>query len=133
VINAFESGVELTVANVQKFSALHYRCGSSFLIFTVFVGVVIYSLFSYDSLTERIVQRIVLLPLVIGVSYEVLQWTNKLRETPVLRYLGYPGLWLQKITTREPDDSQVEVAIASFQKMRELDQKHVQERMATTG
>ncbi|MFP3416401.1 DUF1385 domain-containing protein, partial [Bacillus sp. SIMBA_074] len=57
VINAFESGVELTVANVQKFSTLHYRCGSSFLIFTVFVGVVIYSLFSYDSLTERVVQR----------------------------------------------------------------------------
>ncbi|PSJ99938.1 DUF1385 domain-containing protein [Brevibacillus fortis] len=133
VINAFESGVELTVANVQKFSALHYRCGSSFLIFSVLVGVVIYSLFSYDSLTERVVQRIVLLPLVIGVSYEVLQWTNKLRDVPVLRYLGYPGLWLQKITTREPDDSQVEVAIASFQKMRELDQKHVQERMVTTG
>ncbi|TGU58673.1 DUF1385 domain-containing protein, partial [Mesorhizobium sp. M00.F.Ca.ET.186.01.1.1] len=68
-----------------------------------------------------------------GVSYEVLQWTNKLRDTPVLRYLGYPGLWLQKITTREPDDSQVEVAIASFQKMRELDLQHVQGKMATTG
>jgi len=133
VINAFESGVELTVENVQKFSTLHYRCGSSFLIFSVFVGVVIYSLFSYDSLTERVVQRIVLLPLVIGVSYEVLQWTNKLRDTPVLRYLGYPGLWLQKITTREPDDHQVEVAIASFQKMRELDQKQGQERLVTIG
>lgn len=133
VINAFESGVELTVKNVQKFSTLHYRCGSSFLIFSVFVGVVIYSLFDYQSLTERVVQRIVLLPLVIGVSYEVLQWTNLLRDTPVLRYLGYPGLWLQKITTREPDDTQVEVAIASFQKMRELDQKHNQESLVTTG
>lgn len=133
VINAFESRVELTVENVQKFSTLHYRCGSSFLIFTVFVGVIIYSLFPYDTLMERVVQRIVLLPVVIGVSYEVLQWTNKLRDTPVLRYLGYPGLWLQKITTREPDDSQVEVAIASFQKMRELDQLQGQERMATTG
>lgn len=133
VINAFESGVELTVKNVQSFSTLHYRCGSSFLIFSVIVGVVIYSLFTYETLTERVIQRIVLLPLVIGVSYEVLQFTNKLRDTPVLRYLGYPGLWLQKITTREPDDSQVEVAIASFQKMRELDQQQAQERMVTTG
>jgi uncharacterized protein YqhQ len=133
VINAFESGVELTVQNVQKFSTLHYRCGSSFLIFTVLVGVVIYSLFDYNSLWERVVQRIVLLPVVIGVSYEVLQWTNKLRDIPVLRYLGYPGLWLQKITTREPDDSQVEVAIASFLKMRERDQALAEERLVSTG
>ena len=133
VINAFEAGVELTVKNVQSFSTLHYRCGSSFLIFSVIVGVIIYSLFDYQSLTERVIQRIVLLPVVLGVSYEVLQWTNKLRDTPVLRYLGYPGLWLQKLTTREPDDSQVEVAIASFLKMRELDQQQAPERMVTTG
>jgi len=133
VINAFESGAELTVANVQKFSTLHYRCGSSFLIFTVLVGVVIYSLFEYNSLWERVVQRIVLLPVVIGVSYEVLQWTNKLRDIPLLRYLGYPGLWLQRITTREPDDSQVEVAIASFLKMRERDQALAEERLVSTG
>ncbi|MDA5107023.1 DUF1385 domain-containing protein [Brevibacillus thermoruber] len=133
VINAFESGVELTVENVQKFSTLHYRCGSSFLIFTVIVGVIIYSLFTYETLWDRVVQRIVLLPLVIGVSYEVLQWTNKWRDTPVLRYLGYPGLWLQKITTREPDDSQVEVAIAAFLKMRERDQVAGEERLISAG
>lgn len=133
VINAFESGVELTVQNVQKFSTLHYRCGSSFIIFTVLVGVVVYSLFHYDSLWERVVQRILLLPVVIGLSYEVLQWTNKFRDTPVLRYLGYPGLWLQKITTREPDDSQVEVAIAAFKRMRERDQSLAGETLASTG
>ncbi|WP_139489343.1 DUF1385 domain-containing protein [Brevibacillus dissolubilis] len=121
VINAFEAGVELTVKNVQKFSTLHYRCGSSFLIFTVLVGVVVYSLFDYNTMWERVVQRIILLPLVIGLSYEVLQFTNKLRDIPVLRFLGYPGLWLQRVTTREPDDTQVEVAIASFNKMRERD------------
>ncbi len=133
VINAFEAGVELTVKNVQKFSTLHYRCGSSFIIFTVLVGVIVYSLFSYDTLLERVVQRILLLPLVIGLSYEVLQWTNLLRDTPVLRYLGYPGLWLQKITTREPDDSQVEVAIAAFDKMRERDRTLAENQFATTG
>ncbi|UFJ42936.1 DUF1385 domain-containing protein [Brevibacillus humidisoli] len=133
VINAFEAGVELTVKNVQQFSTLHYRCGSSFIIFTVLVGVVVYSLVDYQTMWERVVQRIYLLPVVIGVSYEVLQWTNRFRDTPVLRFLGYPGLWLQKITTREPDDSQVEVAIASFQKMRESDQLLTENRFASTG
>lgn len=133
VINAYEAGVELTVKNVQQFSTLHYRCGSSFIIFTVLVGVVVYSLFDYHTLWERVIQRILLLPLVIGLSYEVLQWTNRFRDTPVLRYLGYPGLWLQKITTREPDDSQVEVAIAAFQKMRERDHLLCETRFASTG
>jgi uncharacterized protein YqhQ len=122
VISAYEAGVELTVENVQKFSTLHYRCGSSFIVFTVIVGVVIYSFFPYDNWVERIVQRLVLLPVVIGVSYEVLRFTNSLRDVPVLRYLGYPGLWLQKLTTREPDDSQVEVSIASFNRMRQVDE-----------
>ncbi len=123
VISAYEAGLELTVQNVQKFSTLHYRCGSSFIVFTVIVGVVIYSFFQYDSFLERIIQRIVLLPLVIGVSYEVLRFTNSLRDIPVLRFLGYPGLWLQLLTTKEPDDSQVEVSIASFNRMRELDRQ----------
>ncbi|SDJ70575.1 DUF1385 domain-containing protein [Paenibacillus naphthalenovorans] len=123
VISAYEAGVELTVRNVQKFSTLHYRCGSSFIVFTVIVGVVIYSFFQYDSFVERIIQRIVLIPVVIGVSYEVLRFTNSLRDVPVLRYLGYPGLWLQLLTTKEPDDSQVEVSIASFNRMRELDKQ----------
>lgn len=132
VISAFEAGVELTVKNVQKFSTLHYRCGSSFIIFSVLVGVIVYSFVSYDTLWDRVIQRIILLPVVIGVSYEVLQWTNKFRDTPVLRYLGYPGLWLQKLTTREPDDSQVEVAIAAFEKMRERD-RHISEGRVLTG
>ncbi|MEC0208714.1 DUF1385 domain-containing protein [Paenibacillus ehimensis] len=123
VISAYEAGLELTVQNVQKFSTLHYRCGSSFIVFTVIVGVVIYSFFQYDSFLERIIQRIVLLPLVIGVSYEVLRFTNSLRDIPVLRFLGYPGLWLQLLTTKEPDDSQVEVSIASFNRMRELERQ----------
>jgi uncharacterized protein YqhQ len=121
VISAYEAGMDLTVQNVQKFSTLHYRCGSSFIILTVLVGVIIYSFVQYDSLTERILQRIVLLPVVIGVSYEALRFTNSLKEVPVLRYLGYPGLWLQKLTTKEPEDAQVEVSIASFNRMLELD------------
>jgi uncharacterized protein YqhQ len=123
VISAYEAGVDLTVPNVQKFSTLHYRCGSSFIVFTVIVGVVIYSFTHYDNLFERIVQRLLWLPLVIGVSYELLRFTNSLREVPVLRYLGYPGLWLQKLTTKQPLDDQVEVSIASFNRMREAEQR----------
>lgn len=123
VISAYEAGVELTVRNVQKFNTLHYRCGSSFIVLTVLIGVIIYSFVPYDTLMERIVQRLILLPVVIGVSYEALRFTNMLRDTPVLRFLGYPGLWLQLLTTKQPEDSQVEVSIASFERMRELDRQ----------
>lgn len=121
VISAYEAGMELTVANVQKFNTLHYRCGSSFIVLTVLIGVVIYSFVEYNTLWERVTQRLILLPVVIMVSYEFLRFTNNLRDTPVLRFLGYPGLWLQLLTTKEPDDSQVEVSIASFNRVRELD------------
>ncbi|TKJ94112.1 DUF1385 domain-containing protein [Paenibacillus sp. CFBP13512] len=137
VITAYEHGEELTPENVQKYSRLHYRCGSSFIILTVIIGVIIYALFSWDSLTERIIQRIVLLPVVIGVSFEFLKFTNSLREVPILRYLGYPGLWLQLLTTKEPTLDQIEVSIASFNRMRELDaaleQQHVRSAVTTAS
>lgn len=123
VISAHEANLKLTVENVQKFNTLHYRCGSSFIILTVIIGVIIYSFVPWDTLWERVYQRLLLLPLVIGVSYEALRFTNSVRETPFLRYLGYPGLWLQLLTTKQPDDTQVEVAIASFNRMLEID-KH---------
>ncbi|URN94274.1 MAG: DUF1385 domain-containing protein [Candidatus Pristimantibacillus lignocellulolyticus] len=125
VITAYEAGVPLTVENVQKYTRLHYRCGSSFIIFTVIVGVIIYSMpmFVWDSIWERIWIRLALLPVVLGISYEVLRLTNSVREIPVLRFLGYPGLWLQLLTTKEPKDDQVEVSIASFNRMLEIDNK----------
>lgn len=128
VISAYENKEELTVKNVQKYSTLHYRCGSSFMIFTVIVGVIVYSFFTYDSVWDRVLTRLLLLPVVIGLSFEALKLTNAARNIPVLQYLGYPGLWLQKLTTREPDDEQVEVAIAAFQRMRELDEAYVTQR-----
>lgn len=125
VINAYEANLPLTVENVQASSRLHYRCGSSFIIFTAIIAVIVYSLFNimnpYESLWQRIYERLLLIPVVIGVSFETLYLTNLLRDTPVLRYLGYPGLWLQKLTTKEPSNDQVEVAIASFNRMRELE------------
>ncbi|WP_342469552.1 DUF1385 domain-containing protein [Ureibacillus sp. FSL K6-3587] len=121
VINCYENGLELTVENVQKQSRLHYRCGSSFILFTVIIGMFIYLFFPVDPLWFRVVIRILLIPVVLGVSYEVLQFTNSLRGIPVLRYLGYPGLWLQLLTTKEPEDEMVEVSIASFKKLHEIE------------
>lgn len=121
VINCYEAGMELTVENVQKQSRLHYRCGSSFILFTVFVGMFTYFFVPVDPLWLRLVSRILLIPVVIGISFEVLQATNSVRNIPVLRYLGYPGLWLQLLTTKEPKDHMVEVAIASFNKLHEVE------------
>nr|WP_036131513.1 DUF1385 domain-containing protein [Lysinibacillus sphaericus] len=123
VINCYEAGMEVTVANVQAQSRLHYRCGSSFMLFTVFVGMFLYFFVPTDPLWLRIVDRILLIPVVLGVSFEVLQATNACRNIPVLRFLGYPGLWLQLLTTREPKDDQVEVAIASFKMLRQVEQQ----------
>lgn len=122
VINAYENNVPLTVEEIQKQSRLHYRCGSSFILFTVLVGVVVYMFVATDPLWWRIVNRILLIPVVIGLSFEFLQLTNKVRHVPVLKWLGYPGLWLQLLTTKEPEDDQVEVAIHSFRRVLENDQ-----------
>lgn len=121
VINCYENGLELTVENVQKQSRLHYRCGSSFMLFTVFVGMILYFFVPTDPFWLRIVNRILLIPVVLGLSFEVLQLTNACRNIPVLRFLGYPGLWLQLLTTKAPTDDQVEVGIASFKKLKEIE------------
>lgn len=123
VINAYESNLPLTVENVQAQTRLHYRCGSSFILFTVIVGMFIYLLVPTEPLWARVINRILLIPVVLGISFEVLQITNLVRNVPVLRVLGYPGLWLQLLTTKEPTDDQVEVAIASFDELLRLEGK----------
>ncbi|MGX1192942.1 DUF1385 domain-containing protein [Metabacillus sp. SLBN-84] len=123
VINCYENGMPLTVENVQSNSRLHYRCGSSFLLFTVIVGVFVYMLVPTEPLYVRVLNRLALIPVVIGISFEVLQFTNKLRDVPVLKWLGYPGLCLQLLTTKEPDNEQTEVAIASFNEMLRLEKE----------
>ena len=117
VINAYEAGLPITIENVQKQSRLHYRCGSSFILFTVVIGVFIYLLVPTDPLWVRLLYRVALIPVVLGVSFEVLQLTNKVRNIPVLKGLGYPGLWVQLLTTKNPDDKQVDVAIHSFNEL----------------
>ncbi|GAA0350846.1 DUF1385 domain-containing protein [Bacillus horti] len=129
VINCYEEGKEITVENVQSSSRLHYRCGSSFIIFTVIIGVFVYLLVPSEPLLERVLYRLALIPVVIGIAFEALQLTNKVRDIPVLKMLGYPGLWVQLLTTKEPTNEQVEVSIASFERMLELEQQAESEKI----
>lgn len=123
VINTYEAGKDLTVESVRAHSRLHYRCGSSFILFTVVVGIFVYLLVPTTPLWLRVVDRIALIPVVLGISFEVLQLTNKLRDVPVLKYLGLPGLWLQLLTTKEPKDDQIEVAILSFKRLLQMEKE----------
>lgn len=130
VINAFENNLELTIDNVRSQSRLHYRCGSSFILFTVIVGMFVYLLVPTEPLLARVLNRIALIPAVLGISFEVLQLTNKCRQIPVLKFLGLPGLWLQLLTTKEPHDDQIDVAIHSFNELLSLE-KQTEERLET--
>lgn len=115
VIHTFEAGEELIVDNVRKYSTLHPRCGTSFLLIVMVAMILVFSFLGKQTLLMRIVSRVLLLPVVAGVSYEFLKLSAKYCNTPIMKILIAPGLWLQKMTTREPDDSQMEVAIRSLQ------------------
>jgi len=115
-IFAFEAGEELTVANVRKYSCLHPRCGTSFLLIVMLVSIGIFSLIpKLWPLYMKAGSRVVLLPLIAGVSYELLKWSARNDDSRLVKMVIAPGLALQRLTTREPDDSQLEVAIRSME------------------
>lgn len=113
VIHCFEHDQELTVENARKYSTLHPRCGTNFLFIVMIVSIIVFSLFQWPSLKDRIVLRIILLPVVAGISYEFIKLAGR-SENRFIKVLTYLGLYLQRFTTREPDDSQLEVAICSL-------------------
>lgn len=113
-INAFEAGEELTVENARRYSQLHPRCGTSFLLIVMVIMILIFGLLGKPSLLVRIVSRIVLLPVVAGLSYEVLKLSGKYCHTWLMKIIIAPGMWLQRLTTREASDSQIEVALQAL-------------------
>jgi uncharacterized protein YqhQ len=120
-IFTFEAGEELSVANVRKYSCLHPRCGTSFLLIVMLVSILVFSLIPrLWPFYMKGGARVLLLPLIAGLSYEILKWTARHDGHPLVRLLIAPGLALQRLTTREPDDSQIEVAISSMQLALEL-------------
>ena len=112
-IFCYESGEELTVENVRSHKRLHPRCGTSFLFIVMIVSILLFSFFRWPSLPIRLITRIALLPVVAGISYEIIKWAGR-SDSKLVCAVSAPGMWLQKITTREPDDSQIEVAITAL-------------------
>jgi len=111
-IACYEAGEALTVENIRKHSRFHPRCGTSFMILIVIVSVFLYSVLPWSSTALRIVYKLLLLPVVMGISYELLKWCGR-SDNFMTRAVRAPGLWVQRLTVFEPDDSMIEVAIAA--------------------
>lgn len=120
-IQAYENDEELKPENVRKYSTIHVRCGTSFLIIVMIVAILIFALLGKQPMIWRIISRILLLPVIAGISYELIRLAGKFSKYKVVNILFYPGLLLQKITTKEPDNDQIEVAISSFKKVIEAE------------
>ncbi|KOA18373.1 hypothetical protein CLHOM_32750 [Clostridium homopropionicum DSM 5847] len=112
-IFCYERNLELTPENAMKQGRLHPRCGTNFLFLVMIISIIVFSFTGWNSLYERILYRVILLPIVSGITYEIIKWMGS-SETGIAKFFSYPGLMLQKLTTREPDLSQIEVAIYSL-------------------
>lgn len=113
-INCIEHGLELNVENVMKSSRLHKRCGTSFLFFVIIVSIIFLMFIQVESHVWRIVVRLLLVPVIAGVSFEIIRLAGR-SDNPVVNLLSKPGMALQKLTTREPDEAQAQVAIAAVE------------------
>lgn len=113
-INCIEHGAELTPENAAKYSRLHKRCGTSFLLIVMVVSIICFMFIRVDNMALKIVLRVILVPVIAGVSYEIIQWAGR-SESCLVNIVSKPGLMLQKLTTREPDLEMLEVAIASIE------------------
>ena len=113
-INCIEHGMVLNVENVRKSSKQHKRCGTSFLIIVMMISILFFMVIRVDGILLKIISRIVLIPVIAGVSYEFLRLAGR-SDNPIVNFLSKPGLWMQNMTTKEPDDSMIEVGIASVE------------------
>ena len=120
-IQAYENNEELKPENVSKYSTIHVRCGTSFLVIVMIVAIFVFAFLGKQPIVWRIISRILLIPVIAGISYELIRLAGKFNKHRVINIIFYPGLLLQKITTREPDNDQIEVAISSFKKVLEAE------------
>lgn len=113
-INCIEKGRPLTVHNVMRSSRLHKRCGTSFIFFVMLVSIVLFFFIQVDNVAEKVILRILLMPVVAGISYEIIRLAGR-TDNIFIKILSAPGMWIQRMTTKEPDESMAEVAIASVE------------------
>lgn len=116
-IHAYEAGDELTYENANKYSTLHMRCGTAFLMIVVFISILIFSILGEQTLIQRVIYRIVLIPPIIGISYEFIKLAGKFPGSKILKIVSIPGLLFQKLTTRNPSEEQLKVAIVALEKV----------------
>jgi uncharacterized protein YqhQ len=119
-INAYESGVELNVENARKYSRFHARCGTSFLLIVTSISILFFSIMPSADYLVRLSYRVVLIPVISAVSYELLKLSDRYRDSRIMRVLVAPGLALQHLTTRQPDDEMIEVAIKAVKEVERL-------------
>jgi uncharacterized protein YqhQ len=115
-INCIESGLDLTVENVRGSSKHHKRCGTSFLVFVVIVSVLVCFFITVESQWLRVLLRIALLPVIAGISYEIIKFAGS-STSPIVEILSKPGMAMQQLTTKEPDDDMIEVAICAVEEV----------------
>ncbi len=113
-INCIEHGLPLTVENVKKSSKEHKRCGTSFIFFVLLISIVCFFFIRVDTIWMRVIVRLIMLPFIAGISYELLKWAGR-SENAIISILSKPGLWMQGLTTKEPDEEMIEVAIESVE------------------
>lgn len=112
-IACYEAGEELTPANAMKHTRFHPRCGTSFLLIVLVISIFVFSVLSWDNVWLRVILKILLLPVVVGIAYEIIKLAGRY-SNPLTRAISAPGLWLQRLTTFEPDETQLEIAIAAM-------------------
>ena len=120
-IAAFEHNEELIPEKINKYTTMHMRCGTNFLLIVMFVAVFVFAILGKPPIYLRIISRVLLIPVIAGISYEFIKIAGRYSDNKFVRILFYPGLLLQKLTTREPDVRQIEVAVASFKKVLEAE------------
>ena len=111
-IACYEAGLPLTVENIRRQSRFHPRCGTSFMILVIIISIFLYAVLPWTSTGMRIVYKLCMFPLLVGISYEILKWAGR-SDSVLSKIVSQPGLWMQRLTTFEPDDSMIEVAIAA--------------------
>jgi uncharacterized protein YqhQ len=121
-VNAYEAGLELTPQEVARCSTAHYRCGTAFLLSVMVISILVFALLGRPPMALRILSRIVLIPVIAGIAYEYIKLTNRNRDKRLVRIIAAPNLALQRLTTREPDESMLEVAIAALKRVLETEQ-----------
>ena len=124
VINAYEAGVEMNVTNAKKHSRLHPRCGTSFLFIVLLISILLFSLMSSQDFATRLSYRIILIPVIASISYELLKISDRYKKSKIMKILTIPGMGIQYLTTRKPDEDMIAVALKAVQEVNKLSQKH---------